>query len=167
MTDFRVLLLAVCLTLSGCGFKLRGTNTLPAGLHTIQLQSSSQYDPLYRAVKTQLENHQVKVTDPQDPSLPIIKLVKDNLERRLLSLFATGQVAEYELVYTVTYMLLLPDAEQGELIEFDIVREYQDDPNAVLAKSRELELVLNEMRQQAADKILRQLANRSLQNTAG
>ncbi|WP_416305073.1 LPS assembly lipoprotein LptE [Neptunicella sp. SCSIO 80796] len=154
----------MCLSLTGCGFKLRGTNSIPAEFQTIQLQGVSQYDPLYRAVKTKLHNHKVTVTEPEDPALPILKLVKDNLERRLLSLFATGQVAEYELVYTVTYVLIMPDATDGEIFEFDIVREYQDDPNAVLAKSRELDLVMKEMRNQAADKIIRQLANHSSQN---
>ncbi|MBC3764559.1 LPS assembly lipoprotein LptE [Neptunicella marina] len=153
-----LLICSLSLMLTGCGFKLRGSNSLPPQMQQIQLQATSDYDALYQVVKTRLQNHQVTVSTDSLASVPTIRLVKDELERRLLSLFTSGQVAEYELVYTVNYLLMLPDQE-AQAIQFDIVREYQDDPNAVLAKSRELDLILKEMRTQAADKIIRQLAN--------
>ena len=65
------------------------------------------------------------------------------LSASLLSVFTTGQVAEYELVYTVDYQILFP----GKQIISDsltVSREYQDDPDQILAKSRELDLVLEE-----------------------
>jgi len=46
---------------------------------------------------------------------------------------------------------------EAQTVEFDVTRDYQDDPDAVLAKSRELDLVLGEMRQQAAERIIRQI----------
>jgi LPS-assembly lipoprotein len=88
----------------------------------------------------------------------IVYLRSDQLERRLLSLFSTGQVAEYELVYTIKYHIQFP-AQDAQEIEFDVTREYQDDPDAVLAKSRELDLIQNEMRQEAANRIIRQVAS--------
>lgn len=48
--------------------------------------------------------------------------------------------------------------------EFQLTREYQDDPDQVLAKSRELDLILAEMRRQAADRIIRQLSKTDNQN---
>ena len=75
-----------------------------------------------------------------------------------MSLFSTGQVAEYELVYTIRYQLQFP-AQDAQEIEFDVTREYQDDPDAVLAKSRELDLIQNEMRREAANRIIRQIAS--------
>ena len=44
---------------------------------------------------------------------------------------------------------------------FDVMRDYQDDPDQVLAKSRELELVLDEMRAEAADIIIRRLSSQA------
>jgi len=47
-----------------------------------------------------------------------------------------------------------------------VSREYQEDPRQILAKSRELELVLNEMRDESADRIIRLLSSQySLTNT--
>jgi len=45
------------------------------------------------------------------------------------------------------------------MAQFEVVRDYQDDPDRALAKSRELTLLLNEMRKVAADKILRDMAS--------
>jgi LPS-assembly lipoprotein len=44
-----------------------------------------------------------------------------------------------------------------------VAREYQDDPDQVLAKSRELELVLNEMRTESADRMIRLLSSQYTQ----
>jgi LPS-assembly lipoprotein len=61
-------------------------------------------------------------------------------------------------VYTIKYQIQFP-AQDPQEIEFDVTREYQDDPDAVLAKSRELDLIQNEMRQEAANRIIRQIAS--------
>lgn len=87
-------------------------------------------------------------------------LLPEKLERRLLSVYASGQVAEYELIYTVRYRVQFPD-EEAIMATFDVMRDYQDDPDQVLAKSRELELVLDEMRAEAADIIIRRLSSQA------
>ena len=46
-----------------------------------------------------------------------------------------------------------------QTFNFELNRDYQDNPNIALAKSRELALLLSEMRKVAADKILRDLAS--------
>jgi LPS-assembly lipoprotein len=87
-----------------------------------------------------------------------LRILTDKLDRRTLSVFNNGQVAEYELIYTVKYQLRIPQQEVQQF-KFELNRDYQDDPNSALAKSRELNLMLTEMRKQAADKILRNLAS--------
>lgn len=151
--------------MASCGFKLRGDYDLPSRIEQLQLMSYVKNAPLQRALKKQLDTYKIQVigstslTAKQQAEIDVVVfLQKDSLDRRLLSLFPTGQVAEYELVYTVNYTIQFP--EQDTLImEFDVTREYQDDPDAVLAKSRERDLVLGEMRQQAAHRIIRQIAS--------
>ena len=55
------------------------------------------------------------------------------------------------------YQLLLPGQDIQEF-QFELTRDYQDDPNLALAKAKELDLMLGELRQQAANRILRQLS---------
>ena len=153
----------------GCGFKLRGDYGLPSGIQQLQLLAAQKNTPLHRTLSKQLKRFNIKVWDntasvsqideQADERIDaIIYLTSDRLERRLLSLFSTGQVAEYELVYTIKYQIQFP-AQAPQQIEFDVTREYQDDPDAVLAKSRELDLIQNEMRQEAANRIIRQIAS--------
>jgi LPS-assembly lipoprotein len=163
------------LTIVGCGFKLRGDYGLPAEIQQLQLLATQKNTSLHRILSKQLQGLNIEVWDNTASATQIdeqvdavVYLRSDQLERRLLSLFSTGQVAEYELVYTIKYNIQLP-AQDAQEIEFDVTREYQDDPDAVLAKSRELDLVQNEMRQEAANRIIRQIASSHInwQQTTG
>jgi len=160
-----ICILTIILTTVGCGFKLRGDFGLPTGIQQLQLLTVQKNTPMQRILRKQLQGFNIEVWDNTvSPSQvveqadAVVYLTSDQLERRLLSLFSTGQVAEYELVYTIRYQLQFP-AQDAQEIEFDVTREYQDDPDAVLAKSRELDLIQNEMRREAANRIIRQIAS--------
>ncbi|MFT4993024.1 MAG: LPS-assembly lipoprotein [Paraglaciecola sp.] len=147
--------------LSGCGFTLRNNYTLPESIEQLRLGAAVANSPLKRTLSKRLKRFHIRLLEsnqgePGKDDLSLY-LLPDSLDRKLLSLFPTGQVAEYELVYTVRYQLQFA-GQEAQLMEFDVTQEYQDDPDAVLAKSRELDLVLNEMRQLAADRIIRQIA---------
>lgn len=158
-------ILTIILTIVGCGFKLRGDYGLPAEIQQLQLLAAQKNTPLHRLLGKQLQGFNIEILDNTASARQIdeqvdaiVYLTSDKLERRLLSLFSTGQVAEYELVYTIKYRIQFP-AQDAQEIEFDVTREYQDDPDAVLAKSRELDLIHDEMRQEASNRIIRQIAN--------
>lgn len=157
------ILLCTCLTI-GCGFQLRGEYLLPEELQTLKVTSTDKYGELTRLVKQHLTINQVNVVatnqlkSSSKQVVPELHILKDTLDRRTLSVFPNGQVAEYELIYTVKYQLLIADKEPQNF-EFELNRDYQDDPDFALAKSRELNLLLSEMRQVAADRILRAMAS--------
>jgi LPS-assembly lipoprotein len=143
--------------LSACGFQLRGDYLLDDELQTLYLSSSDIHGELTRLLKLHLVRNQVKVLSKSNIEVPELKVVSDKLDRRTLSLFPNGQVAEYELIYSVHYQLRF-SGEDPKDYRFELYRDYQDDPNFALAKSRELTLLLSEMRTSAADKILRDMA---------
>ncbi len=145
--------------ISGCGFTLRGSQPLPVSLQTLSVVSADNQDPLKKVLIRNLQQRQI-VTSTES-SVPKLMVNDGVLNRRLLSLFTTGQVAEYELIYSVTWQLWKPGDEAPQTFQFEILREYQDDPDQVLAKSRETNLILQEMRQQAAERILRTLASQN------
>jgi len=149
--------------LGSCGFHLRGDYLLSDELQTLYVSSSDVHGELTRLVKQHLSRNQVKVLKYKNAQTPELRILSDKLDRRTLSVFQNGQVAEYELIYAVHYQLRF-GSKNGEPIEepqdfrFELNRDYQDDPNLALAKSRELSLLLSEMRKSAADKILRDMA---------
>lgn len=160
--------LVALLGLSACGFKLRSDQSLPPGIEQVYLTGGQENSPLKRAVVDYLRIYQIPYVgqppDTKQQQTVALYLMRDSLDRRLLSLFPTGQVAEYELVLTVQFQVAYANQEPRS-ITFDVTREYQDDPDAILAKSRELDLVLAEMRQLAADRMIRMLP--SLDNRQG
>jgi len=161
LTNWLAVLL-VTLIITGCGFKLRGSHFIPKPMQNMVFSSKLKTAKLADAVQKHLQHngvtfHRLNEPDVSKSEVAYLQLINDKLDRRTLSLFANGQVAEYELIYSVTYQVTAPN-QDPQTFEFEIYRNYQDDPDNVLAKSRELELVVNEMRQQAADRILRQLA---------
>lgn len=143
--------------LSACGFHLRGDYLLNDELQTLYVTSSDVHGELTRLVKQHLSRNQVKVLNHKNAEVPELRIMSDKLDRRTLSVFENGQVAEYELIYAVHYQLRFAN-EAPQNFHFELNRDYQDDPNLALAKSRELSLLLSEMRISAADKILRDMA---------
>lgn len=143
------------LVLSSCGFHLRGN--LPLSQFPAVYVQSEAHSELAKLVSERLSQNSVLLLRSMQAEAPTIQLVSDTLERRTLSLFPSGQVAEYELIYQVSYYLIMPGAEPA-FNQFELYRDYQDDPNQALAKARELDLLLSELRQQAANRIIRQLA---------
>jgi len=146
------------LFLSSCGFHLRGDYLMSPQLQTLHLSSADKFGELTRQVKQHLSLNNIKLLPNASQDIPQIRLLKDSLNRRTLSVFPNGQVAEYELIYTVRYQLAL-SRDDIRSYEFELNRDYQDDPNIALAKSRELDLMLSEMRKEAANKILRDLSS--------
>ncbi|HCM48538.1 MAG TPA: hypothetical protein DIS98_13945 [Colwellia sp.] len=143
--------------LTACGFQLRGNYLLDDDLQTLYVSSTDVHGELTRLVKLSLTRNQVNVLKRPKTDIPELRIISDELDRRTLSLFSNGQVAEYELIYSVYYQVRFA-GEDAKDFRFEIYRDYQDDPNFALAKSRELSLLLSEMRTSGADKILRDLA---------
>lgn len=146
----------------GCGFTLRGSQALPESFTQVAINAPQQYAPLSRALQRRLPVYQLTglinpasdlYAEVADKTL-VLTLAPEQFERRLLSVFSSGQVAEYDLVYTVNYSVTFPNKIPIENV-LTVSREYQDDPDQILAKSRELNLVLNELRNEASDRIIR------------
>ena len=140
--------------LSSCGFQLRGD--LPLQKYPAIYLQGDKHSELLNLLGKQLSRNQVKLLPDADSNAAIFQLDEDSLTRRALTIFPNGQVAEYELIYKVKYQLLLPGQEPKQY-QLELNRDYQDDPDRALAKSKELDLLLTKLRGQAVARILRQL----------
>ncbi|MGB0893284.1 MAG: LPS assembly lipoprotein LptE [Parashewanella sp.] len=152
---FAMMALSILLS-AGCGFKLQGSYLIPKALQTVSVNSPDQFSELTRLVRERLRFSNIKIVK-NNAKVPQINLISDSLERSALSLYPTGNVAEYELIYHVKFSVSLPSKE-AQPFEVLIRRDYLDDPRTASAKSREMQLLVKEMRQQAADKILQNIA---------
>ena len=146
----------VCFLLSSCGFHLKKASSLPDDLKQLTLVGDDQKSALFSYLQTELTMSDVTLVPASKQSAQLY-LFKEQLERQTLSLFQNGQVAEYELAYSVSYVVKRPKQEAIEK-RFELYRNYEDDPDNALAKAKELELLISEIRQQASRRIVRELS---------
>ncbi|QTH64404.1 hypothetical protein J1N51_02640 [Psychrosphaera ytuae] len=149
-------LLLVTGVLSGCGFHLKGQYYLPSSLKTLYVSSEQRFDPLLKQVKLRLQQNQVNIIEKRGKESAELRLLPESFQRRTLSLFPNGQIAEYELMYFARYEVIRPNGDKKQYT-VELSREFQDDPNNALAKERERALILDELRVIASDRILAQL----------
>ena len=147
-------LLSVLITLSllsACGFQLRGSYQVPAQLAEVSIEAPNRSD-LAARLHDELAQYEIAVVN-RSSDVTHIEILADSLDRRVLSLLISGQVAEYELIYTAPVRVHMVNGDI-ESHEINIYRDYQEDPNFALAKTRELELLVNEMRDDAVYRIM-------------
>lgn len=149
--------------MTGCGFHLRGQGTaaFPAALSSLRVEiagSRQENDPLLVAVRDALRT-QAKVDVRDQGELPVLLLQNERSETEALSLSTTGKALENLLKYEVSFQLL--DAVGGETFPPQTIRlrrDYIFDPLNVIAKQKEEEELLRQMRRDAAQQIVRRLA---------
>ncbi|WP_113907397.1 LPS-assembly lipoprotein LptE [Aliidiomarina celeris] len=146
-----IVVLQCLFTLQACGFHFRGDYQVPEHLTQVSV-NASLHNQVASILQDALHLRSVEVV-PQNRGIPHIEIGEDQLDRRILSLLPSGQVAEYELIYTLPVAFV---NEQGERTtqRIQLTRDYQDDPNFALAKTRELELIVSEMRDTAVQRLL-------------
>lgn len=150
------IVLTLSLMVSACGFHLRGNYLLPEELHDISLTSFDQYSDLTRNVQKQLRMNGIRQVAPTTVT-PSLDLISESLGERTLSLYQNSRAAEKELTYTVRYSVLIPEHDI-KIYTTTVNRNYLDNPLTALAKSVERDMIEDEMRTQAAEQILRQMA---------
>lgn len=154
----RTLLLALCaLALTACGFHLRGMTQM--SFKTLYLQNSGATALLVRELNRSLATSGVTVVSKQDEAEMLLELMKEDTEKRILSLSGGGRVREYELVYQLTLRLRrASDTLWSEPQLIEMRRDYSYDDRELLAKEGEEARLYSNMRSEAVREIMRRLS---------
>ena len=152
-------LLAISLTLAGCGFHLRGTSTVPNAIQPLALSCAADLpEQLCKAIRNQLELSGVRQSDTETAAA-ILEVRSFQQDRRANAVTAQAAAAEYTLRQSVT--ITAKTGNQVPLFVEETVNSaetYRYDETNVLAKQREEDQLQKELSQRLAQQILFRLA---------
>lgn len=147
------IILIVTLLTTACGYHLRGAYDLPKEMKTIFLQGGSP--ALREQLNTVLKSSSGRLAATPDKADIVLRIFKDGIERRVLSLSERGRSNEIELDGHLEFELL--DTKNRVLVPREPVefrREYFNDQQDVIAKDNEETVIRNEMYQQVVRTII-------------
>jgi LPS-assembly lipoprotein len=145
--------------LSACGFHLQGYKPLPAVLRVAYVQAKDRQSDFVQDLRKELLSSGARLTTSSDEATAIVHVVNDDFSRRVLSVSATDQPAEYELTYTVRFSVTAADKELLAAQEVSGVRDYTFDETILLAKENEEAILRAALAHDLADVVMRRLAN--------
>ncbi|MEY3219342.1 MAG: Rare lipoprotein [Pseudomonadota bacterium] len=148
----------VLFLLSSCGFQLRGTLDIPEYWQPVYI-SSENADDVTNALKQNFEAADIQQTSDPNQAKLILRTKNQKLTSRILSVSSTSaKTQEREYISDVEFELNDP---KGTSIlpkqKLTARRELSLDERAVLAKSEEEQLLLNDLNQELAGNIARRL----------
>ncbi len=152
---FLAVLLAGCLSVSGCGFHLRGLESTRARLESIDFVSADVHGAINRELLKRFRDSGTEVS----ASAPLkLSVSGERRSRRAVATTRTNSVAEYELRLEVE--MALTDRSGRQIVPGTTIateRIYTFDNTSLTGSSEEEELLFDEMRKDIAAQILRRV----------
>lgn len=156
----RTLLLAFLLSLTACGFHLRGS-----GLNVVEFAFKSLYlkapaeTPFISDLRRSLDSAKIVLTGSPEQADLVLEVVSEQTAKQILSLSGGGRVNEYQLFYRVSlraYDKQRIDWLPPEEIALSRILAYSD--AQILAKEQEETVLFKDMRTDAVAQAMRRLS---------
>ncbi|HYD82262.1 MAG TPA: LPS assembly lipoprotein LptE [Paucimonas sp.] len=156
----RTLALAAAITLSACGFHLRGSTSqasLPFATVYLGVPDTSA---LGAELKRNLRaGNGTQVVDDAKAAQAVVELLSETRDKIVLSRNTQGRIREYSLLYKVTFRV--KDGKERQLLaptEVVLKRDISFNEAQVMAKEKEEEMLYRDMQTDLVQQILRRLA---------
>ncbi len=158
LTRYGLLLALLILGLTGCGFKLRGMDTLPLTLHRLYLQTDKVENPLRNELITALQTRGVTLVKLPREAPYSLHILNTELNQTITSTSTDTQVRNYLLTYSLQYQLTRND---GQLLfppqTLFLSRNYVANTAQMLNDSHELSTIKQGLRQDAINQLFDRL----------
>jgi LPS-assembly lipoprotein len=150
--------LVLSLALGACGFRLAGSEHLPAVLAKPYLSVKDPYTDFSREFERQLKGSGAVLQLGRQDATATIEVTKDLTEQRTLAVSARNIPTDYELRYTVTFAVKGPDNEILAPQTITLSRDYSFEENELLAKEHEADILRAQMARDLATMAMRVLS---------
>jgi LPS-assembly lipoprotein len=151
-----LIITALALITSACGFHLRNSMSFSAGVEPIYITTTS--NELYVALRNSLNASNVALSDNIESASHILTITKLVQDKRSSALGEGATIIEYLLIETITFEL---QEKNGKVVfgpaTISERNTMENDSNKVVSSQQEEQTLREEMRKNLANKLLRQL----------
>jgi LPS-assembly lipoprotein len=154
-----VLSLLLVLSLTACGFHLRGSQMqdMAFAFKSLYLKVPAE-SPFVTELRNTLDANRVVITSTSESADLVLEVVSEQTHKNILSLSGSGRVQEYQLIYRVS--LRAYDNKQIDWLPADeimLTRIMTYDDAQILAKQQEEAQLYRDMRTDAVGQAIRRL----------
>jgi outer membrane lipopolysaccharide assembly protein LptE/RlpB len=150
--------IACLLLLAGCGFQLQGRQMLPASLASLQFEAVDRQSDFARALRASLTASGSHLVDKVPAEGTIVRILRDSLTERVLSVDARNIPTDFELTYEVEVEVRAGTQELMAAEPFELSRIYSFDERKLLAKEREKDILREALARDMASVVSRRLS---------
>lgn len=136
---------ALVLALCACGFRLAGSDPLPAVMARPYLSLKDPYTDFSREFEHRLKSSGASLQSGRAGATATIEVTKDVFQQVTLAVSATNIPTEYEITYTVTFAVQGPDKQLLAPQTVSLSKDFSYDVNLQLAKEHEADILRQQM----------------------
>jgi LPS-assembly lipoprotein len=153
----RALALLLVTMLAGCGFQLRGAAKLP--FDTVYVAAAGSGGIALDLKRNIQAGTDAKVVDDAKEAQAVLQFTREERQKVILSLTATGRVREFQLRYIVGFRVV--DSKGNDYVPqstIELTRDITFSDADVLAKESEEQLLYRDMENDMVQQIMRRIA---------
>jgi LPS-assembly lipoprotein len=147
------------LALSACGFRLAGSDPLPAVMARPYVSLKDPYTDFSREFEHQLKTSGATLQLTREGATAIVDVTKDVVEQRTLAVSAKNIPTEYELTYTVTFSVHAGDKELLAPQTISLSKDFSYQETLQLAKEHEADILRQQMARDLVSIAMRRLTS--------
>jgi LPS-assembly lipoprotein len=136
--------MSIC-ALSACGFRLAGSDPLPAVMARPYLSLKDPYTDFSREFEHQLKTSGATLQFTREGATATVDVTKDLVEQRTLAVSAQNIPTEYELTYTVTFSVHGGDKQLLAPQTISLSKDFSFNETLQLAKEHEADILRQQM----------------------
>jgi LPS-assembly lipoprotein len=153
-----IVLMGLC-ALSACGFRLAGSDPLPAVMARPYLSLKDPYTDFSREFEHQLKTSGATLQLTREGATASVDVTKDLVEQRTLAVSAKNIPTEYELTYTVTFSVHGGGKELLAPQTISLSKDFSFDETLQLAKEHEADILRQQMARDLVSITMRRLTS--------
>lgn len=146
----------VAVSLTGCGFRMRGQFSLPFSTLYLDMEHNTPFEARVKRLLT--AGSDVTLVDSPKQAQAVLRVISKKLDRNAITYNADGNVREYELKLTVQFRLTTPEgAEYLPDSALTTVRDIYYNEDDYLSRGNEEAILIKDMESDIASMMIRRI----------